>query len=186
MILYGGERVTLTSGCPSIESIGVSLGRIVRFCGHTYLPYTVLGHSLTVAGIMPEHLAIGGLLHDTQEIMFSDVPTPMKSQVARNRERTVQERIYIGLGVPWPASEEMTAAIEEADHVALVAEANVLQHAGCIAQWGTEYDAEAARLTRKYQKKTVEWFSDPDASVAAFAKAFKKYYALAGLDQPSW
>ncbi len=183
MITYKGERVTLSTGAPGIETIGVSLGRIVRFAGHTKLFYSVLAHSLVVAGIMPEEIAIYGLMHDAQESLVSDVPTPMKSQVARNREHVLQSRIYVANGLQWPLSEKIVAAVEQADHAALIAEAHILEHPGAAAQWGAEYDKEAGRLTRKYAKKSIEWI-DPAISGPVFVKAFKKYATLAGLQDP--
>lgn len=185
MILYGGERVTLNSGVPSLESMAASLGRMPRFCGHTKEHYTVICHTFVVAALMPEPWGINGFLHDTQENMFADVPTPMKTQVARNREHVVQARIYEGYGVPWPMSEEIVDALEEADHKALVAEANICQHAGCIAQWGTDFDEEAGRLTKKYLKKVNAWL-DPEQSIPEFKKQFAKYLSLAGIPKEGW
>lgn len=187
MITHGGERVTLQTGAPSLNTIGVSLGRIMRFAGHTKYPYSVLGHSLVVAAIMPPEKGIYGLMHDAQEICFSDVPTPMKSQVARNREHVVQARIYIANGLLLPLDEATVAAVEDADHAVLIAEAHVLEHPGAAAQWGADFDKEAARLTRKYQKKTIDWLNvDGERDIAGplFVKEFKKYMKLAGLDAP--
>jgi 5'-deoxynucleotidase YfbR-like HD superfamily hydrolase len=184
VILYGGERVSLERGYPSLTSMGASLGRIARFNGHTELYYTVLAHSFTVAALMPPEWGINGLMHDTQEILFADVPTPMKTQIARNREMVVQERIYKGYGIPL-MTEEQVAAVELADHKALVAEANVLKHSGCIAQWGNEYDEEAGRLTRKYLKKVIAW-TNPEKSIPEFKKQFDKYMKLAGIEPEGW
>lgn len=181
MITYNGERVTLNTGAPGLETLGVSLGRIVRFAGHTKLFYTVLCHSFVVAAIMPPEKAIYGFMHDTQETLFSDVPTPMKTQIARNREAVVQERIYITHGIPLIQDEETQHLLEEADRTALVAEAHVLQHPGMGALWGDTYDKEAGKLTKKYQKKAVEWL-DPAKSGPAFIREFKKYMKLAGFD----
>lgn len=183
MITYGGERVTLQSGAPSLNTLGVSLGRIVRFCGHTEYLYSVLAHSFVVAELVAPEERVYAFLHDTPETMVSDVPTPMKSQVARNRERVLLERIYIANGLPWPIPEEIQESIDDADHKALIAEAHILKHPGAEGQWGTTYDSEAGRLTRKYAKKVFEWL-DPTKSGPAFDKAFKKYYALAGLNEP--
>jgi uncharacterized protein len=185
MILHGGERVSLESGVPGLHTMGVSLGRIVRFCGHTEKWYSVLCHTLVVAALMePEH-GIYGLFHDTPEVMVSDVPTPMKSQVARRRESVLLKRIYAANGLEWPMPDDILSELEEADHTALIAEAHILGHPGKEKIWGTEYDAEAGRLTRKYLKKAPE-FMIPEVAGKAFEKAYKKYAALAGLDNASW
>ena len=183
MILYGGERVTLTAGVPTLNTIGVSLGRIVRFTGHTKEWYSVLSHSLVVAELLPPEIGVYGQMHDAQEICASDVPSPMKTQVARQRERMIQKRIYISYGLQWPIPDEIVEAVEVADHKALLAEAHILGHPGTSDYWGTEYDAEAAKLTRKYLKKTA-LFLDPSYSGPYFEKTFKKFAKLAGLDDP--
>jgi len=171
MITYGGERVTLTAGAPSIHTVGVALGRITRFCGHTERFYTVLGHVLTVAELVPSKYAIYGLMHDAQESLVADVPTPMKSQVARNREYNLLKRIYITNGLPWPIPEAAQEAVDIADEIALIAEAHILKHPGSIAQWGEEYDEEAGKLTRKHLRRVNGWL-DADKAGRAFEKAF--------------
>lgn len=183
MITYEGERVTLTAGSPGLYTIGVSLGRIVRFCGHTQDWYSVLCHSFVVAGLLPDEKKVYGLMHDAHECLTSDTPTPMKSQVARNRQFNLQKRIAIANGLMWPESEEIVEAVEEADHKALLAEAHILQHPGREGIWGTEFDAEAGKLTKKYLKKAPEYMN-PAKSGPAFVKAFNKYAKLAGLNDP--
>lgn len=186
MITYGGERVTLTAGAPSINTIGVALGRITRFCGHTQEFYTVLGHVLTVAAIVPDEYAIYGLMHDAQESLVADVPTPMKSQVARNREHNLLKRIYISNGIPWPIPDAAQDAVDVADEVALIAEAHVLQHPGSIAQWGDEYDKEAGRLTRKHLKKVKDWL-DAEKAGKVFERAFHDALERSGIKpEPVW
>lgn len=180
MITYQGERVTLNGGSPSIYSIGVSLGRIARFCGHTNKYYTVLCHSLVVSEIMEPELAIYGLMHDAQESLVGDVPTPMKTQVARNRESVLLRNIYLANGLGWPIPDSIQDAVDEADHRALVAEAHVLGHPAAEQFFGKEHDAEAARRTRKYLKK-VAAFLDPNAAGPLFERRFELAVKDAGL-----
>lgn len=177
MITYGGERVTLTTGVPGIHTIGVALGRIPRFCGHTRDWYPVLCHCVVVARLLPDEIAIHGLMHDFQEALFADVPTPMKTQVARNREERVLQRIYEANGIELP-DEEVQDLVHEADRVALVAEAHVLGHPGADAQWGTEYDRDAARDTRRLRARATT-FLDADYAGGYLARQFKQYAALA-------
>lgn len=183
MITYQGERVTLSAGAPSLFTMGVSLGRIVRFTGHCKEFYTVLAHSFVVAGIMRPEIGIHGLLHDTPEVMVSDVPTPMKSQVARNREKVLLERIYVANGLDWPIADDILEELEDADHKALIAEAHILEHPGAESIWGIDFDPEAGRLTRKYLKQVPE-FLQAEVAGKAFERQFKKYAKLAGLDDP--
>lgn len=186
MICHDGENVTLQSGYPTLNTMGITLGRIVRFCGHTNLFYPVLGHNVVVAALLPPEEGIYGLMHDSQESIFADVPSPMKTRIARRREHVVLERIYNGYGIPLP-SEDTLERVEEADHVAVIAEAHVLGHIGADSQWGDEYDYLAGVLTKKYQKKAKVWAFEPEKASRFFIKEFNKYYALAGLDKPgSW
>jgi 5'-deoxynucleotidase YfbR-like HD superfamily hydrolase len=185
MITYGEEHVTLQTGAPTVNTIGVSLGRIVRFCGHTRHYYTVLCHSLVVADLLPPEIAIYGLMHDAQESLVSDVPTPFKTQVARNRESVLLRNIYIANGLPWPIPENVQDQIDEADHKALIAEAHILKHPGAAAQWGYYHDELAGEQTKKYRKR-VKDFLDPDVSGPYFERRFNKLYKDAGLDQDQW
>lgn len=187
MTLYGGEVVSLDSGVPELFTMGVSLGRVVRFTGHLRQFYSVLAHSITVAGIMPEEYAIYGLMHDTQECIFSDVPTPVKSQVARNREHRVQSRIYPVYGLQWPVPEEIQEAVEEADHTALQAEAVALGHRAGGTYWGTDVDPIALKLTKQQAKfPKVLNYLDADYAGKLFENTFNKYAKLAGINAPDW
>jgi 5'-deoxynucleotidase YfbR-like HD superfamily hydrolase len=177
--------VTLQAGSPSINTIGVSLGRIVRFCGHTQRYYTVLCHSLAVSDIMPSEIAIYGLMHDAQECLVSDVPTPFKTQVARNREAVLLRNIYLANGLPWPIPDDIQEQIDEADHKTLIAEAHILKHPGAETQWGDTYDEAAGVATRKYLKH-AKGFLDPLKSGPYFERRFKKLVHASGLDIETW
>ncbi len=178
MSLYQGENVTLTSGAPSLYTIGVSLGRIPRFCGHTRDLYTVLPHVLTVATILPDRYALYGLLHDAPECMVSDVPTPMKTQVARNRENALLKRIYASTGIKWPISEAAQEAVDEADHLALVAEAHVLGHSAADRIGDlSEVHPELIALV-EYHLENVPTMMNPEVSGPIYEEAFNHYLML--------
>lgn len=180
MITYGGERVTLTTGVPSIYTIGVSIGRVPRFCGHTKHWYPVLCHCSAVARLLPEELGLHGLMHDFQENVFADVPTPMKTQVARNREERVLRRIYEANGIEWPDEETMDL-VHEADYKALVAEAYILGHPGAATQWPEEPDAEAARLTKWHLQRNSTRFLDRRVSGPYLVSQFNHFMKLASV-----
>jgi len=145
MICYNGEQVwPEDGGYPGLYSIGVALGRIPRFCGHTKEWYPVLGHVLTVAQILPPEASLAGLLHDAPEACMSDVPTPWKTQAARRREDMLLHRIYKGNGLVWPIPHKIQELVDWADHVALTAEAHVLGHPA--ADIFGEPDAEVSKM----------------------------------------
>jgi hypothetical protein len=176
MITLQGEQVPLDGdGAPSLYTIGASLGRIVRFCGHTKLWYPVLGHTLTVAAIMPPEFGIYGLGHDTPEVCVSDVPTPWKTQVARNREWRLLKRIYQAHAPElWPIPEEAQEQVDLADHKALVAEAYVLEHPGYGTIWTETPDQDAVELTLFHQEKFLQ-FMEPEIAGPIFEEAWKTY-----------
>jgi len=149
---YNGEKLSLTTGVPTMHSAGVQLGRITRFCGALGEFYPVLAHTIVVGHLLPDKIRIYGFLHDVPEMALSDVPTPMKTDVARNREARILARVYAELGIK-PPSENTMDYVHEADEKALYAEAIILGHKG---DWGTTCDPMAATLTRKWRKKSIE------------------------------
>lgn len=176
MLTFAGESVPVDGdGAPELYTIGVSLGRVARFCGHTKLFYTVLGHSLTVAAIMPAEYGIYGLHHDDPEVCMGDVPTPWKTQWARQREHRLLKRIY-AQHMPdlWPVPDEALEALEWADHAALVAEAYALEHPGYGRIWTEEPNKDAVELTLYHQDKVLQ-FLEPEIAGPIFEEAHKSY-----------
>ena len=175
MMTFQGETVPVDGdGVPSLETMGVSLGRIVRFCGHTRHWYSVLGHSRTVAALLPAEYGIHGLMHDTPEVCMSDVPTPWKTQVHRNREHRLLKRIYLANDLDWPRGEDAEEALDVADHKALVAEAYVLEHPGYGVLWTEEPEEDAVEFTHFHLEKWRE-FMVPEIAGPIFEEAFKTY-----------
>lgn len=175
MITYQGEKVAPDGdGAPTLYTIGVATGRIARFCGHTKHFYTVLGHMLTVAAILPAEYGLFGLLHDAPEACVADVPTPWKTQVARNREHRLLKRIYNINGLEWPIPEEAQEAVDEADRLALIAEAHVLEHPAAEVLWPDTPDPTAVEFTEFHLEK-VEQFLIPQIAGPIYEEAFKTY-----------
>lgn len=129
---YAGDNVV-----PSIEDIGFGLSRIVRFAGQTKRFYNVLNHTLTVADIVPKEFMMPALLHDAPEAVVSDVPSPWKTQAAKDYEHELLERMTkVHWGEDrWPWSDEERDVIAQADYIALAAEAHVLGHAEAEKWW---------------------------------------------------
>lgn len=174
MITYLGEAVYPNGkNAPELYSIGVALGRIPRFCGHTRDFYPVLAHVQVVAAIMPVEYALAGLLHDAPEACVSDVPTPWKTQVARNREHMLLRRIYEKNELAWPLEEAVQEAVDTADHMALAAEAHVIGHPAAKEIW-PEYDERTAQLTQ-IQLSQCRSYLEPEISGKRFEETFKMY-----------
>jgi hypothetical protein len=182
MYVYRGEYISPDAGAPSLFTIGVSLARVARFCGHTRQYYTVLPHVLSVAALLPPEEGLGGLMHDTPEVCVGDVPTPMKTQAAVDREDVLLRRWYDHFGLAWP-SEEAQARLKEADTKMLVAEASVLGYHKNMLEWVSEMyhepDPQAMYLVERYIPKAELWATRPDLSGRVFERAFARYRALA-------
>jgi hypothetical protein len=183
MIIYSGKNVwplemnVEGNTFPDLFSLGVSLGRIPRFTGHTRELYTVLPHALTVAAIMPSSYGILGLLHDAPEACCADVPTPWKTDAAKAREHELYERILEGHGLVWPIPEEAQAAVDIADRKALAAEAHVLGHPAAAEVW-PEFDEATAELTR-YHLQFIGQMMVPEIAGAIYREAFAAHAKFA-------
>lgn len=174
MITFGGEYVYPNNdGVPSLNTVGVMLGRICRFNGGCEHWYPVLGHVLVVAQILDDDAALAGLLHDAPEVCCADVPTPWKTQVARNREHRLLERMYGGWGIEWPVSEDVQSKVDQADSDVLAAEAFVLGHPRADEFW-TPPDERIMEATRGMLAVCQE-FIRPDVAGPIYVEAFEHY-----------
>ncbi len=180
MICYQGEEVwPYGKGAPSLYSIGVALGRIPRFCGHTRDFYPVLGHVLTVAAILPPEYALYGLLHDAPEACVSDVPTPWKTVAARKREHKLLKRIYKSQGLEWPLTQAAQQAVDDADRTCLVAEAHAVGHPAAERIWGPveEADQDAYQLSLYHLENAAKYLI-PEISGPIYEQAYVHYHEL--------
>lgn len=184
MITYSGQRVYVEgTGVPTLYDIGVSQGRIARFNGHTQEWYPVLAHSLVVARLAPDFAALHALVHDAPEVCCSDVPTPWKTQAARNREERLLERMYHNWELEWPIPEDIENAVKVADMQALTAEYHVLNGAEPTTgrsnpRWESplfvEPDPVAVQLTNE-MLAVCQQFLRADVAGPMFEEAFSHY-----------
>lgn len=89
-----------------IHDIGVALGNVCRFSGHTPWHYSVAQHSLLMSYQVPERFALEALLHDAAEAYMGDVPAPIRSGLScYNAVMELVEAAIAskyGLVYPWP------------------------------------------------------------------------------------
>lgn len=120
-------RFYLSSPTWRIRSIAHALSQNARYNGNALYFYSVAEHSVLVSLLM-EELNLGdpleGLLHDAQESILTDVPSPWKSVLPDYRalegrlERSLRE--HFGLGP------DKSEGVKRADWLALFIEAEAL------------------------------------------------------------
>ncbi|MBI4701274.1 MAG: phosphohydrolase [Deltaproteobacteria bacterium] len=114
-----------------------------RFNGHCRAFYSVAEHSVRVSQILPDPLALWGLMHDAAEAYLTDLPRPLKEQLPWFRQLEerllglIAERFELG----WPMPEE----VAQADDRLLATEARDLM-APAPAPWGLRAEPLAEQI----------------------------------------
>ncbi len=89
-----------------IEEIATSLSNLCRYTGHVNKFYSVAEHSVLVSRLLPDKLALAGLLHDASEAFVGDVSSPLKKLLPEYKriEENIQTAIarYYELEYPYP------------------------------------------------------------------------------------
>lgn len=92
---YTGKSFDIIAATPDdldIEDIAAALSKLCRWGGHTKVFYSVAEHSIHVASMLPESLALAGLLHDAAEAYVGDVIGPLKGQNFMSTYRLLEWR----------------------------------------------------------------------------------------------
>lgn len=84
-----------------IEEIATALSNLCRYTGHVNRFYSVAEHSVLVSRIVPDKLALAGLLHDASEAYLGDVSSPLKKLLPEYKriEERVQQAIARSFGL---------------------------------------------------------------------------------------
>lgn len=99
MITYSGihiQKVGGVEGTPTVADIAVHSGRICRYGGALWYP--LLTHSVFV-GLLAYKRSnsianlLWGFLHDTHEVVTSDVPRPFKCDCMRFEQNAIDSRL---------------------------------------------------------------------------------------------
>lgn len=103
-----------------IDDIAHGLANACRYAGHCLKFYSVAEHSVALSYIVPQRLALVGLLHDATEAYVVDVPRPLKPFLPgyKDIEDTVWRAIASRFGMPLSLPDE----IKVADNAMLLAE----------------------------------------------------------------
>lgn len=127
MQTFSGKLIDLakfTSLDVRLVDIAHALSMINRFTGHSTSPYSVAQHSVHVSRMLPDKLALWGLMHDASEAYLGDVATPLKLLLPcyQEIEERVQRAVARAFGLRWPIPEE----VKLVDRSALMAEKSAL------------------------------------------------------------
>lgn len=122
-----------------IEEIAHALSNICRYTGHVDTFYSVAEHSVLVSRLVPDKLALCGLLHDASEAFVGDVSSPLKKLLPEYQkiEDGVQEAIAKAFRLPYPFPKE----IHEADKRMYWNERQTVAPGPKDTLWHTEFRA---------------------------------------------
>jgi len=125
MLTFSGRHIDEHRGAPSLLDLAVQLGREGRWCGAGRVFFPVLLHEMAVADLLPLKIQIHGLLHDSDETLTGDVPSPMKTEAMRRIQQAFRLRVYAEMGIK-PPDDKTVALVKAADLRIRVGEAHVI------------------------------------------------------------
>lgn len=124
---YSGKKFHSLDPRPEeIELVDIAhaLSLLCRFNGHCRTFYSVAEHSVRVARILPQELALWGLLHDAGEAYLTDLPRPVKQGLPEFAE--IEDRVLLQVAKRFDLVWPMPAPVKEADNKLLATEARDL------------------------------------------------------------
>lgn len=97
-----------------IEEIATALSNLCRYTGHVNRFYSVAEHSVLVSRIVPDKLALAGLLHDASEAYLGDVSSPLKKLLPEYR--AIEERVHNAIATKFGLGDDLShPSVHEAD-----------------------------------------------------------------------
>jgi len=139
---YSGIGFDILNPVPEkilIPDIAHSLSLLCRFTGHSRVHYSVAQHSILCQALAPENcpsLRLACLLHDSQEYLISDLPTPFKRLFPRYKK--IEKNLTVVIAKKFNISLETFKETKLYDRMALSIESNALM--GPLHPIWKEYD----------------------------------------------
>jgi hypothetical protein len=107
-----------------IEDIAAALSKLCRYGGHCRRFYSVGEYSVLVSHVVPEDLALVGLLHDATEAFLVDLPRPVKRYLPGYVE--AEDRLWRVIAERFGIDPETIHLVKDADNAVLLAEQRAL------------------------------------------------------------
>jgi hypothetical protein len=147
-----------------IEDIAQSLSQICRFNGHSLVFYSVAQHCVLVSMVLPDELALEGLMHDSPEAYVCDIPRPLKRLLEFQSYREFEALNDAAIRARFSLQRAEPPQVKEADLRMLATEARDLMSASPVP-WSS--------MPTPYSFIIEPWSSE--RARAEFLAAFKRY-----------
>jgi len=121
-----------------INDIARSLSMQCRYAGHCYRFYSIAEHSYLVSKMVPDHLALVGLMHDAAEAYLTDLPSPLKEILPefKKLEKKVHKAVMLAYKIQY--SKKDYELIKLADTQILKSEAIKIIATPHVDNWAAE------------------------------------------------
>jgi hypothetical protein len=156
-----------------VRDITTSLSRINRYLGHGRLPWSVLAHSVCVAGMVPAEHRLTALLHDATEAYLGDVPAPIKSLGFLDPYRHAESLLWKAIAKRFGLPNEIPEIVNAADQAMRYHEAKMLMKHPLADCW-KQYQAEARRFVPPPQ--SFRRLSDANHAQERWLAMFRLHY----------
>lgn len=111
-----------------IGDIASALSKLCRYTGHCRHFYSVAQHSVIVSHLVPEELALEGLMHDASEAYLGDISSPLKRLLPEYQviEKSLESAIAAKFGLMFHPELGWPSPVGRADISALALEKKLL------------------------------------------------------------
>lgn len=169
--------IAFPGGAPTLLDMAVALSRECRYAGNGMRWWPVTLHTFVVCDLLPKHLKLDGLLHDSPECVTGDAPKPTKTDQFEELEESLLVAIYESMKLPFPTP-EARAAVHRADQQTLDGEVYTVGTRALQA----EHDRcpKAENLVMKYlaEYPPMECITPDGRAPMEFMRRFRLYSDL--------